>query len=96
MNHAKSYVRESLAFFALEINILCRNVFILCIHYIYTLKVHMSTSDIVIYYIHEVVIPPTPRKYNVLNGNFVFDLCDIFQEHNAGIQRRLPVYRLLM
>jgi hypothetical protein len=30
---------------------LYRNVYILCVHYIYTLQVHMSTSDIVIHYI---------------------------------------------
>jgi hypothetical protein len=25
-------------------------------------------------------------------GNFVFDLCDVFQERNPGIKRELPVY----
>jgi hypothetical protein len=33
----------------------------------------------------EVVNLPTPRKYSVLSGNFVFDLHNIFQEHNPDI-----------
>jgi hypothetical protein len=41
-------------------------------------------------------VSPTPRKYIVLNGNFVFDLHDfdlrnIIQECNPGIKRELPV-----
>jgi len=35
--------------------------------------------------------PPPPRKYTALNGSFVFDLRDVFQECNAGGQRDLPV-----
>ena len=27
-----------------------------------------------------------------MNGNFVFDKCDVLQEHNPGINRDLPVY----
>jgi hypothetical protein len=27
-----------------------------------------------------------PRKYTVLNGNFVFDLGDILQDHNCGVK----------
>jgi hypothetical protein len=39
---------------------------------------------------------PNPRKYVVLNQNFVFDLCDfdlrdVFQEHNPGVKRELHV-----
>jgi len=37
------------------------------------------------------VIPLTPRKYTILNGNFVFDLCDVYQEHNPDIKEDLPV-----
>jgi hypothetical protein len=44
----------------------------LYIQYIYTLQVHMSTDGIVI-----LCIELCPRKYIVLNGNFVFDLCDL-------------------
>jgi hypothetical protein len=33
----------------------------------------------------------TPRKYTVLNGNSVFSLYNIFQEHNPRI-RELPVH----
>jgi hypothetical protein len=39
----------------------------------------------------KVVNPLTPRKYNVLNGDFVFDLCDVFQEHTPGLKLDLPV-----
>jgi len=53
----------------------------------------MSSSGIVIHYIDEVVSPLTPRKYTVFDRNFVFDLhnfdlCDIFQECNPGIQNK--------
>jgi hypothetical protein len=27
-----------------------------------------------------------PRKYNVLKGNFMFDVGDISQEHNRGVK----------
>ena len=42
------------------------------------------------------VSPLTPRKYMVLNGNFVFDfrdfdLRDVFQERNPGVKLELPV-----
>ena len=37
---------------------------------------------------------PNPRKYTVLNGNFVFDFRDVFQERNPGIKRDLPVTNL--
>ena len=33
----------------------------------------------------------TPREYAVLNGDFVFDLCDVIQEHIPGITQNLPV-----
>ena len=37
------------------------------------------------------VTPLTPSKYAVLNGNFVFDLCGVFQEPDFGVKRDLPV-----
>jgi hypothetical protein len=43
------------------------------IQYMYAVQVHMSTGGK-----DEVVSPLTPRKYTVLNGNFVLDLRDIF------------------
>ena len=39
----------------------------------------------------EVDNPLIPRKYTVLNGNSVFDLCDIFQGHVPGVKQDLPV-----
>ena len=35
-------------------------------------------------------IPLTLKKYTVLKGNCVFDLRDVFQERNPGVQRDLP------
>jgi hypothetical protein len=46
----------------------------------------------------KVLNPQTPRKYTILNGNFVFDLgnfdlcCGIERSH--GIKRDLPVLHL--
>ena len=34
----------------------------------------------------EVVNPQTPKQCSVLNGNFVFDLSDVFQEHNPSVK----------
>jgi len=36
--------------------------------------------------------PLTPRKYTVLNGDFVFSVHDIFQERNTGVKQDLPVH----
>jgi hypothetical protein len=57
---------------------------------VYLLVVHSYTIE------DEVANPLAPRKYAVLNGNFVFNLhnfnlYDFFQEHNPGIKRDLPV-----
>jgi hypothetical protein len=35
----------------------------------------------------EVINPLVPRIYIVLNGNFVFDLHEIFKECNPGINK---------
>ena len=32
-----------------------------------------------------------PTTYTVLNGNFVSDLHDVYQEHNPGIKGDFPV-----
>jgi len=39
----------------------------------------------------EAVNPLTLWKYTVLNGNFVFDLCDVYQEHNPDEKQDLPI-----
>jgi hypothetical protein len=72
--------------------VLCINVHIPYIQYLYILQVHMSTSGITIRYIGWGYQSPNPRKYSALNGSFVFDLRDVFQERNSGVQRDLPVY----
>jgi hypothetical protein len=55
-----------LHFIALEINIFCKSVCILCrnvyILHIHTLKVRMSTSDIVIHYIECCCQSPNPQE----------------------------------
>ena len=52
----------------------------------------MSTSDIVIHYIGRGCHSPNPRKYTALNGNFGFDLRDVFQEGIHGVNRDLLVF----
>ena len=52
----------------------------------------MSTNGMVIHCIGWGCHPLTPRKYTLLNGNFVFDLCDIFKECNPDVKRDLPVF----
>jgi len=40
--------------------------------------------------------PLTPRKYTILNWNFVFSVHDIFQERNTGIKQDMPVHWILL
>ena len=56
----------------------------------------MSASDIVINYIGWGCQSPNPRKYTVLNGNFVFNLCELFKEHNLGAKSDLPSLNLAL
>jgi len=65
--------------------------------HIYTLQVGMSTSGIVICYIGRGCLSHNPRKYTLLIGWFVcdlcnFSLCDIVQEHEPGVKRDLLIY----
>ena len=51
----------------------------------------MSTSGIVIHYIGRGCLSRNPRKYTLLIGLFVYDLCDfnlhdIVQEHKPGVK----------
>jgi len=66
-------------------------MYIYCIH---TLQVCMSTIDIVINYTGWGCQSPNPRKYTVLNGNFVLNLCEVFKEHNPGAKSDLPSLNL--
>jgi hypothetical protein len=50
----------------------------------------MSTSGIVIHYTGRGFPSANPWEI-VLNGNFVFDLHNIFQECKLGIKRDLPI-----
>ena len=52
---------------------------------------YRSVCSLLIVIDYIVVNSLTPRKYTVLNGNTVFDLCSVFQQHNPGIKRDLPV-----
>ena len=68
---------------------------------IYTLQVRMSTTGIGIHYIGWGRQSPNPRKYTVLNGNFVFDLRDfnlrdVFHESGRGVKGELYVLLLLL
>jgi hypothetical protein len=65
--------------------------------YIYNLYSHISTSGIVIYYEGYGYHTLTPRKYNGLNGKFVFDLRyfhlhDPFQDCNPGLKQDQPAH----
>jgi hypothetical protein len=42
-------------------------------------------------YTVQVVSPLTQRKCTVLNGNFAFTFCNVFQECNPGVKQELPV-----
>jgi hypothetical protein len=66
-------------------------VYELYIQYIYTVQVCVLTSGIVVLCIERGCQFPDSRKYAILNENFVFDLHDIFQEHNSGVKRDLLV-----
>ena len=35
----------------------------------------------------------TPKKYSVLNGNYVLILHEVFEEHNPGTKLDLPVLK---
>jgi len=59
---------------------------------IYVLYLSVFTTGRVICYIGWVVYPLSPRKYTVLNGNFVFDLRDVFQDCNPSIKWGLSVH----
>jgi hypothetical protein len=57
----------------------------------YTLEFCTSITGIVTHYTGCGCQSLTPRKYAVLNGNIVLNLCDIFQEHNPELKRDLLV-----
>ena len=57
---------------------------------VYRLMVQLCTIQA------EVVSPLAPKKYTVLNWNFVFDLRDVFQERIPGVKRDLPVYTCIV
>jgi hypothetical protein len=101
--YQKTMDASLLHFYCIRNNILYRNVctlytnvYILYTQYTYTLQVCMSTSSIVIHYIGCSRQSPNPKKYTVLNGNFVFDLHNIFQECKRGVKRELPAYTILI
>jgi len=51
----------------------------------------MSTSGIIMHYKEWGCQSPNPRKYDILKGNFVFNLRDVFQERNHSVKWDLPV-----
>jgi hypothetical protein len=53
----------------------------------------MSTSGVVVHYVGRGCLSHNPRKYTVLVGCFVFDLCDFnLCDIVPGVKRDLPVY----
>ena len=94
INYQKLWMWVSYIFVALEINklyinvcIKYRHVYMLYIQYAYTLQVFMSISVTVVHYVGWGCQSSKPRKYTVLNWNFVFNLCNIFQAHNPGVKK---------
>jgi len=83
----------SYIFIALEINLLYRHVyigyFIYSRYLIYTFICPLVAQSYTIQ--GKTVNPLTPRKNTILNGKFVFDLRDIFQERIPGLKRDLLV-----
>jgi hypothetical protein len=55
---------------------------------VYPVQVRMSTIW------DEVVNPLTTSKCTVLDGNSVFNLCDVLQECIPGVKRDLPVFAI--
>lgn len=70
---------------AFEINILYRNACIPYIHQLFTLKVRMFTTGVVIHYIGWVYQFLNPFKYTVLMQKFTFSLRDFLQERNSDV-----------
>jgi hypothetical protein len=64
---------------ALEINILCRNVYIWYIHYIYSLQVHISTSGIVVCYIGWGFQSPKPPRNTLFWIEILCLICLFFR-----------------
>ena len=60
---------------------------------VYTVDVYRAVCSlvVVVHYIGWGHQSPNPQENTVLNGNFVFDLHCVFQEHNPGIKRDLPL-----
>jgi len=57
----------------------------------------MSASGVVVCYVGRGCLSHNPRKYTLLIGWFVcdlcdFNLCDIVQEHKPGVKRDRPIY----
>lgn len=52
----------------------------------YTQQVHISTSDAVIHYRARGCQSPNLQAMHCLEGNFVFDLHNIIQEHNSDVK----------
>jgi len=69
-----------------EMYVYCIEIYMYCKYSSYILYRSVCSLLIVIHYIECIVYLLTPRKYNVLNENIVFDLCNVFQERNPGIK----------
>jgi hypothetical protein len=61
----------------------------------YTQQVHISTSDAVIHYRARGCQSPNLQAMHCLEGNFVFDLHNIIQEHNSDVKWDFPALNIL-
>jgi hypothetical protein len=65
-------------------------MYMYCIHRKYVQYRPICPVEIQIYTIVWNCQSHNPRKYTVLNENFVLDIIYIFQEHNHGVKLHLP------
>ena len=62
----------------------------------YTQQVRMYTSGVVVHYITWGSQSPNPQEVHCLDGNFMFDLRDVFQEANPDVKRDLHILNILI
>jgi hypothetical protein len=86
MKHTKKYGWASYAFITLQTD---KYIVYKYTYTVYTVYIYIhSTNDVVINYIGWGCQSLNSRKYTVLNGNFVFNLCEVFKEHKSGAKKQ--------
>ena len=90
------YFIRSKQIYCTEMHVCCIEMYVCCIYSRYIPYNSICPLVAQSYTMQdEVVNLLTLRKYTVLNGNFVFNLCDVFQEYNPGVKRDWLVISVL-